>query len=51
MAVKLDQNFIELAAHQIAGQPPDAQRRGAMGTRRPAHHGADHIVENADQQL
>ena len=39
VAVELDQHVVELAVHQVAGQPPDAQGGGAMGTRRPAHHG------------
>ena len=51
VAIKLDQHPGELTPHEVPGQAPDAQRRGAMGTRRPAHHGADHVVENADRQL
>ena len=38
----------DLAVHQVARQPPDAQRRGAVRTRRPAHHRADHVVEDGD---
>ena len=48
IAVELDEQVVDLAVHQVAGDPPDPQRRGAMGTRRPAHHGADHVVEDTD---
>jgi hypothetical protein len=47
-AVELDQDVGDVAVHQVARQPPDPQGGGAVRTRRPAHHGADHVVEDAD---
>ena len=35
--------------HQVARQPADAQGGGAVRARRPAHDGADHVVEDADE--
>jgi hypothetical protein len=48
VAIELDQDFPEVRIHQVAGQPADAQGRRAVRTRRPAHDGTDHVIEDAD---
>jgi hypothetical protein len=48
LAVELHQDLGDVAVHQVARQPPDAQRGRAVRARRPAHHGADDVVEDAD---
>ena len=48
LAVELDQNLLEVGVHQVAGQPPNAQGGGAVGTRWPAHDGANDIVKDTD---
>ena len=48
-----DHHFLQVGSAQyelvFAGQAPEAQRRGAMGTRWAPHHGADYVVEYADK--
>jgi hypothetical protein len=47
MRVELDQDFVDLPAHQVAGQAPDAQGGGAVRAGRPAHYRANHVIEDA----
>ena len=48
LAIKFDEDVGDVAVHEIAGEPTDAERGGAVGTGGPAHDGADHVVEDAD---
>ena len=47
VGVELDENLIDLAVHQVACHPPDAERGRAMRAGRPAHHRPDDVVEDA----
>ena len=47
--VKLDEGIVEPALHEIASQPADPQGGSAVRARRPAHHRADDVVEDADE--
>ena len=39
-------HLLQIASHQVTRQSPDPQRGRAVRTRRPPHHGAEHIVED-----
>ena len=47
IAVEFEQHGIKRPAHEIARQPADAKGGRAMGAGRAAHHGSDHVVEDA----
>ena len=47
VGIVLNQHVCQMTAHQIPGQPADAQRGRAVGTRWPAHDRPDHVVEDA----
>ena len=48
LAIKFDEDVGDVAVHEIAGEAADAERGGTVRTRRAAHDGADHVVEDAD---
>ena len=47
IAVELHETLLQFAAHQVQRQPPDPQRRRTVGTRRAAHDGPEHVIEDA----
>jgi len=44
---ELNQDFVDVAAHQVARHATNPQGGGAVRTGWSTHHGSDHIVENA----
>ena len=48
LAIKFDEDVGDVPVHEIAGEAADAERGGTVRTRRAAHDGADHVVEDTD---
>jgi hypothetical protein len=40
---------LNVMAHQVTGELPDAECGGAVAATRPAHHGPDDIIQNTNQ--
>ena len=48
VGVEFDEHMIDVRFHEIARQPANAQRCGAMRAGRAAHDRSDDVVEDAD---